>query len=140
MATPTTFEDIVANGWDPTQIVAGQLTSADNGNGYTSIPTLNQTVIELMEEYGVIGGIMGWEYFNSDPGGTAAPWDWAEEMTAILRPDYTVQLTVTNETATTLDAAWRESVITGEPGQSQSIKSEELDVKPDVDYFVMVNA
>lgn len=139
MATPTTYEKVVAYGWDPTMIVAGQLTSPDNGSGYTSIPTLNETVIELMEEFGTIGGIMGWEYFNSDPGGTAAPWEWAQEMTQILRPGYTVDLTITTETATKLDAAWKASVITDEANQ-ESIQSEEEGVQANVDYFAMINA
>lgn len=140
MSTPTTYEKIVASGWDPTKIVAGQLTSSANGYGYTSIPTLNETVIELVEEYGTIGGIMGWEYFNSEPGGTAAPWEWAQEMTAILRPDDTVQLTITTETAENLDSAWRESVVTDAPGQSLSVEGKEQEVQPTVDYFAMVNA
>ncbi|KUI66287.1 Chitinase 1 [Cytospora mali] len=140
MSSPSTYEKIVANGWDPTQIVAGQLTSPSNGYGYTSIPTLNQTVIDLMEEYGMIGGIMGWEYFNSDPGGTAAPWEWAQEMTEILRPNYTVQLTVTTETAKTLEQAWRASVKEDALGQSPSVQGEEADIEPTVNYFTMINA
>jgi hypothetical protein len=83
---------------------------------------------------------MGWEYFNSDPGGTAAPWEWAQEMTAILRPNDTVQLTITTNTAENLDYAWRESVVTDAPGQSLSVEGEEQDIQPTVDYFAMVNA
>lgn len=140
MSTPATFEKIVAAGWDPSQIVAGQLTSPSNGYGYTSVPALNKTVTELVGEYGTIGGIMGWEYFNSAPGGTAQPWQWAQEMTAILRPDETVQLTVTNETAARLDAAWVASVNADAPGQSKAVQDEKLVVRPNVDYFSMVNA
>lgn len=140
MSSPTTYERIVAAGWEPTQIVAGQLTSSDNGYGYTSIQTLNETVIELVEEYGTIGGIMGWEYFNSDPGGTTAPWEWAQEMTAILRPNYPVHLTITNETATKLDSAWMASISTDAASQSQSTQDGDLDMQPTVDYHEMVNA
>ena len=28
---------------------------------------------------------MGWEYFNGRPGGKERPWEWAQEMTKILR-------------------------------------------------------
>ena len=28
---------------------------------------------------------MGWEYFNSRPGGEERPWEWATFMTGILR-------------------------------------------------------
>lgn len=140
MSTPTTYEKIVASGWDPTQIVAGQLTSPANGYGYTSIPSLNETVIQLVEEYGTIGGIMGWEYFDSDPGGTTTPWQWAEEMTAILRPNDTLQLKITTETAAMLDSTWRASVLMDAPGRVLSTEGEEQDIQPTVDYFAMINA
>lgn len=35
-------------------------------------------------EGGAFGGVMGWEYFNSLPGGRAAPWEWAAWMTVLL--------------------------------------------------------
>lgn len=132
MSSPLSYERIIKNGWKPEDIVAGQLTNAANGGGFTSIANLNQTVITLKEEYGTIGGIMGWEYFNSAPGGTAAPWEWAQEMTEILRPGYTVALTVTEDTAQTLDTAWRTSVIDS--------ASNLVEPRPNVDYFAMVNA
>lgn len=129
MSSPTDFEAIVAHGWDPTVIVAGQLTNPSNGGGYTAIESLNATVITLMAEYGTIGGIMGWEYFNSEPGEEEAPWQWAQEMTEILRPDEYVPLEVTTETASTLTVAYDESTI----GSS-------LAPVDKVDYFAMVNA
>ncbi|KAL1850669.1 hypothetical protein Daus18300_012880 [Diaporthe australafricana] len=132
MSSPLSYERVIKNGWKPEDIVAGQLTNAANGGGFTSIANLNQTVITLKEEYGTIGGIMGWEYFNSAPGGTAAPWKWAQEMTEILRPGYTVALTVTEDTAQTLDTAWRTSVIDS--------ASNLVEPRPNVDYFAMVNA
>lgn len=140
MSSTATYDRIIANGWAPSQIVAGQLTSPDNGYGYTAIPNLNQTVIELVDEYGLIGGIMGWEYFNSDPGGTAEPWEWAQEMTQILRPNHTVALTITTEAATILDMAFRESVGTDQSGQSKSVQGDGADIQHGVDYFAMINA
>ena len=53
-------------------------------------------------------------------------------MTEILRPGYSVQLTVTSDTAETLDTAWRESVV--------DAPSSFTEVKPNVDYFAMINA
>ncbi|ROW06349.1 hypothetical protein VPNG_07489 [Cytospora leucostoma] len=140
MSSTATYDRIIANGWDPSQIVAGQLTSPDDGYGYTTIPNLNQTVIELVDEYGLIGGIMGWEYFNSDPGGTAEPWEWAQEMTQILRPNYTVALTITTESATMLDMAFRASVGTYQSGQLTSGQGDGADIQHGVDYFAMINA
>ncbi|KAI3390843.1 hypothetical protein diail_8546 [Diaporthe ilicicola] len=132
MSSPSSYERVIKNGWKPEDIVAGQLTSPANGGGFTSIADLNQTVISLMAEYGTIGGIMGWEYFNSAPGGTAAPWQWAQEMTEILRPGFSVALTVTNDAAQTLDTAWRTSVINADSSFAET--------RPNVDYFAMVNA
>lgn len=133
MSSPADFEALVNHGWDPSLIVAGQLTNPSNGGGYTAISALNQTVITLMAQYGVIGGIMGWEYFNSDPGDTAAPWEWAQEMTEILRPNETVSLTVTNETASTLTTAYEESTIGNSSTQTFSPMNK-------INYFDMVNA
>lgn len=138
MSSPTAFEKVVANGWDPTVIVAGQLTNPSNGGGYTAASALNATVIELVETYGTIGGIMGWEYFNSEPGGTTAPWEWAQEMTEILRPNDTLTLTVTNETASTLNKAWKESVIQSSSGNP--VHQTQQPAQVNVDYFAMVNA
>lgn len=140
MATPADFESIVANGWDPTVIVAGELTNSANGYGYTSPVLLNETVIELVEEYGTIGGIMGWEYFNSEPGDTAAPWEWAQQMTEILRPNYPVYLTITDETASKLTTAFKASVIQDDVSErSSSVAVEDVAVHT-IDYFAMVNA
>lgn len=140
MDTPADFESIVANGWDPKVIVAGELTNSANGYGYTSPVLLNETVIELVEQYGTIGGIMGWEYFNSEPGDTAAPWEWAQEMTEILRPDYPVSLTITTETASALTIAYKQSIVQDTDSGSSASASLEDVALPTVDYFAMVNA
>ena len=131
MSTPTDYEDAVDQGWSPSRLVAGQVTSPDNGSGYVDFPTLNDTVIALRNEYGQLGGIMGWEYFNSDPGGTAAPWEWAQDMTEILRPGQTPALTVTSADADNLEAAYDVSRTSLRPGSR--IKS-----APRVDYRAMV--
>ncbi|CAN8099654.1 unnamed protein product [Discula destructiva] len=131
MNSPLDYEAVVSSGWDVTQVVAGQLTTA--GQNPTYFDSLNQTVETLMDEYGTIGGIMGWEYFNSDPGGEAAPWEWAQAMTQILRPDYPVSLVMTNETASTLYTAYEHSY-------NHTVKSKSGVEKYGVDYFAMINA
>jgi len=100
------FDRAVANGFSPDRIVIGQLTSPDNGYGYTDPATLNETVVALREKYGTIGGVMGWEYFNSAPGGTSAPWQWAEDMTRIFRPGPPGQLKINGNDVQKLNAAW----------------------------------
>ncbi|KAF4631335.1 hypothetical protein G7Y89_g6798 [Cudoniella acicularis] len=136
MSTTTSYDDVIANGWSPSKILAGQITNPSDGSGYVSDPTLNATVEKLRSEYGQIGGIMGWEYFNSDPGGTGEPWEWAQEMTAILRPttSQVVSLTITEEVAKGLVAAWGSSVI------STGKRDVETELEPTVDYMAMVNA
>ncbi|PSR81296.1 endo-N-acetyl-beta-D-glucosaminidase precursor [Coniella lustricola] len=138
MNSPTDFQNVVAAGWDPKFIVAGQLTSPLNGAGYTDASTLNETVVQLVAEYGIIGGIMGWEYFDSEPGGTDEPWEWAQEMTAILRPGDSLALTITDETATTLSTAWNHSVIMN--GSESTATEQQHAAAARVDYFAMVNA
>jgi hypothetical protein len=107
--TPDDYEDAVNNGYSASRLVAGQVTSPDNGGGYVDFPTLNQTVIDLRDEYGQIGGIMGWEYFNSLPGGTAEPWEWAQEITEILRPGLTPSVTITTSESKILKDAYAQS-------------------------------
>lgn len=90
--SPADYEAAVGAGWRAAELVAGQLTDAGQGDS-AYFGALNQTVTRLMEEHGTFGGVMGWEYFNSAPGGEAAPWQWAQAMTRILRPTYAGQST-----------------------------------------------
>ncbi len=75
MATPAPYESVISHGWKPAKVVVGQITTPDNGGQFVPFDTLNKTIRALQSEYGQIGGIMGWEYFNSQPGGTAEPWE-----------------------------------------------------------------
>ena len=129
MASPADYESIVANGFTPAKVVAGQLTSPDNGYGYIPYDELNSTVNSLRNRYGQIGGVMGWEYFNSDPGGTSQPWEWAQIMTQILRPNAVPELTITRELAEHLQSTYMLS-----SGRSVA-KAHGV-----VDYLAMVNA
>jgi hypothetical protein len=112
---PTDYEDAVNNGYSPSRLVAGQVTSTSNGGGFVDFPTLNQTVIDLRNQYGQIGGIMGWEYFNSLPGGTSAPWEWAQDMTEILRPGMAPEVTVTASESKMLKEAYVQSKTSPNP-------------------------
>ncbi|KAK4166903.1 chitinase 2 [Cladorrhinum sp. PSN259] len=110
-------------GWDLRKIVIGQPTTRGNAYGFVSFETLNATLVALRDKYGPknIGGIMGWEYFNSAPMGIEAPWRWAQIMTAILRPKAQIKLYITANKAEELSEAWMESArfypaIDGVPG------------------------
>jgi chitinase len=79
------YDAIVARGTVPAdKVVAGTLTNPANcGSGYVDLDTLKATLATLAGRYD-FGGVAGWEYFNSEPGGTAAPWQWAAEMSAAM--------------------------------------------------------
>jgi len=69
----------------PSKVVAGTLTNPANcGSGYVDLPVLTRTIRDLKAAYPDFGGIMGWEYFNSLPGGTDAPWIWAQTVRRAL--------------------------------------------------------
>ncbi|PNP57499.1 hypothetical protein THARTR1_02497 [Trichoderma harzianum] len=133
MSTTNDYDRIVANGYTPDTVVAGQLTSPANGGGWIPTSSLNATIISLVNEYGQIGGVMGWEYFNSLPGSTAEPWEWAQIVTEILRPNLVPDLKITQEDADRLQTAYADSVkATG--------KDKSFVKKPSVNYHAMVNA
>lgn len=138
MANTYDYTSIVSNDFEASRVVAGQLTTPGNGYGYIPFESLNATVASLKSRYGEIGGVMGWEYFNSRPGGTAEPWEWAQIMTQILRPDSVPRLAITKVTADRLTAAYHQSKASS--ADSHVLKLGQTPSTPDVDYYAMVNA
>jgi Glycosyl hydrolases family 18 len=138
MSSTASYDAVIANGWTASKILAGEVTSPSEGGGFVTESTLNSTVVKLRNKYGEIGGIMGWEYFDSAPGGTSQPWEWAQEMTAILRPaaSQQVNITVTEEIADMLATKWRSSVITE---GNEAVVAQSVTASPTVDYYAMVN-
>lgn len=133
MSSTSDYNGIVSNGFKASRVVAGQLTSPSNGYGYIPYDQLNATVISLRNKYGQIGGVMGWEYFNSLPGGTAEPWKWAQVMTQILRPNSVPKLAISKDMAQQLAKAYDQSVKSNPSHDTQTAGS------PNVDYHAMVN-
>jgi chitinase len=85
MASTTGYDNIINRGvFATSKVVAGVVTNSANCSGYVPLATLKSTLGTLVGKYPTFGGVDGWEYFNSDPGGTAAPWQWAREMTAAM--------------------------------------------------------
>ncbi|KAK7753461.1 hypothetical protein SLS62_004536 [Diatrype stigma] len=74
------YEDILDDGFPADKVVMGQLTSPDNGNGYVSLDAVQPVLRELAAKNPTFGGVAGWEYFNSLPGGAANPQQWAAWM------------------------------------------------------------
>lgn len=133
MSSTSDYNSIVSNGFKASRVVAGQLTSPSNGYGYIPYEELNATVISLRKKYGQIGGVMGWEYFNSEPGGKAEPWKWAQVMTQILRPSSVPKLAISKAMAQQLATAYDQSV------KSHPSHNKQTGGSPGVNYHAMVN-
>ncbi|EPX55907.1 secreted hydrolase [Cystobacter fuscus DSM 2262] len=86
MGTPANYQSIINRGLIPAQkVVAGMLSNPGNGgSGYIDIPTAKSTVSGLVGTHQSFGGAASWEYFNSLPGNTGAPWQWAAELSSAM--------------------------------------------------------
>lgn len=80
------YDGVIDHGVVPaSKVVAGTLTNPANcGSGYVPMDTLKSTLSSLARAYPDFGGVAGWEYFNSEPGGTAAPWEWAANVSSAM--------------------------------------------------------
>lgn len=90
-SNPILYEMMLMKGWAPEKVVVGLVTNPANGSGFIPFDIL-ATVLPLMvgQHNRRFGGVMGWEYFNSLPGGRDRPWEWAEWMTRVLGPEQTM--------------------------------------------------
>lgn len=85
-SNPVMYEMLLAKGWPPQKVVVGLVTNPENGSGWVPWEVLAGGVLPvLVGRHPGFGGVMGWEYFNALPGGRERPWEWAREMTALLR-------------------------------------------------------
>ena len=90
--TPDDYDEIVryqrlhGAAIPPSKLVIAAITDYDNctSGGWVPVPELTAGLRTLTATYPDFGGIAGWEYFNSQPGGTARPWEWAATMRAAL--------------------------------------------------------
>lgn len=78
---PRMYAAIIAQGWSPRKVVLGLLTNPGNGSqGYVPPERIGPTLAALIAQFPEFGGVMGWEYFNSLPGGVERPWEWAAAL------------------------------------------------------------
>jgi chitinase len=86
MSTTSDYNSIISHGTVPaSKVVAGVLTNPANcGSGYVDVTTLSGTLKSLIASYPDMGGVSGWEYFNSLPGDTSAPWQWAGDLNTAM--------------------------------------------------------
>ncbi|KAL0943456.1 alkaline phosphatase [Colletotrichum truncatum] len=86
-SNPVMYEMLLAKGWPPEKVVIGLVTNPENGSGWVPWEMLGSVLLTLRGRYERFGGVMGWEYFNSLPGGKERPWEWAKWMTTMLRSE-----------------------------------------------------
>lgn len=89
-ASPLMYEMVLAKGWPQEKVVVGLVTNPENGAGWVPWEVLGTVVPIMSGRHPKFGGVMGWEYFNSLPGGKEKPWEWARWMTVLLRGKRTV--------------------------------------------------
>lgn len=78
------YQYILAKGWPAEKVVVGLVTNPSNGAGFVEWAKLGPVLMGLAGGIPRFGGVMGWEYFNSLPGGRERPWEWAAMMGSIL--------------------------------------------------------
>ncbi|TQS33467.1 hypothetical protein Golomagni_06187, partial [Golovinomyces magnicellulatus] len=84
--TSLMYDMMIRKGWPPQKVVVGLVTNPANGAGFVSWNALESVMGMIKSRYGdAFGGVMGWEYFNSLPGDSHRPWEWARELTRLMR-------------------------------------------------------
>ncbi|WP_436500462.1 discoidin domain-containing protein [Actinokineospora sp. HUAS TT18] len=86
LSSTSGYDAIISRGVFPAdKVVTGSLTHSSLCGGYVDVTTtLKNTVQALVQKYPTFGGVAGWEYFISNPGGTARPWEWAGLITSYM--------------------------------------------------------
>ncbi|QRD87274.1 glycoside hydrolase superfamily [Aspergillus flavus] len=78
LETTKDYDAIMAMGFPPSRVLPTLLTHRNNGTaGFIEFDKLRPVLIELRLRYPYLGGVAGWEYFNSDPGGQEMPYQWS---------------------------------------------------------------
>ena len=118
------------------KLVIAAITDHDNctSGGWIPIDDLTDGLQELVATYPQFGGIAGWEYFNSQPGGTARPWEWAARMRAALDgvdPGPTTQTSTDSSTTepTSTDSVTTDPVTT-EPSSTDATTTDSVTTEP----------
>lgn len=87
MSSTAGFEEIVAHGWPPEKVVIGLVTNPKNCGGWICDKELKAALVAIRKKYPTLGGVMGWEYYNSiteaHPN-EGEPWVWAQFINSIL--------------------------------------------------------
>jgi len=98
---PDCYEDIVSNGFAPEKVIMGVPSSPYSTEclGWVPWNMLERTLKTLKSRYPTFGGVFGWEYFDSEPGGQVAPWEWSQLMAQWLGISNVTDVKPRDETA-----------------------------------------
>lgn len=94
-ASTSDYESIMDAGWPAERVVLGTVTNSADAGGFVALDTVGDVIEDLVAEYPGFGGVAGWEYFNSQPGGTSAPWEWATLVAEHMNANTSVDATST---------------------------------------------
>jgi chitinase len=79
------YATIIGQGWPAEKVVLGMLTNPTNGSqGFSPNEVVCQVIGSCIQTWPTFGGVMGWEYFNSLPGGIKTPWQWAAQISLAM--------------------------------------------------------
>lgn len=90
-STTRGYDFIVSRGFKPEKVVMGLVSNPSNGSGFVDFGPVTEVLASLRTRFGpAFGGVMAWEYYNSLPGGSERPWEWAAAMKAAVKGGETV--------------------------------------------------
>ncbi|KAI0899545.1 glycoside hydrolase [Annulohypoxylon nitens] len=75
LASTSTVDAVMKNGWKPERIVVGMMSTPDY-DPFVPLAKVAQTLHALNRKYPALKGIDGWDYYDQKPGGYPAPWEW----------------------------------------------------------------
>ncbi|KAJ3577688.1 hypothetical protein NPX13_g2880 [Xylaria arbuscula] len=83
LKTPAYYERCIKEGkWDPKRIVTAITTSSDftyplPRSSWIGLNETGPTIETLVKKYTDFGGVGGFEFYDAEPGGYGAPWQWS---------------------------------------------------------------
>ncbi|KAI1266262.1 glycoside hydrolase [Xylariaceae sp. FL1019] len=83
LKTPAFYKRCIKEGgWKPDRIVTTITTSSDftyplPRSSWVGLNETGPTIEKLVDQYADFGGVGGFDFYDAEPGGYAAPWEWS---------------------------------------------------------------
>lgn len=84
LSSTSAYDAAIGNGFAPSRVVAGTVTNRANCSGYQDTTTLDSTIGSLVAEHSDLGGVAGWEYFNSLGVNGGGPETWYQNVKSTM--------------------------------------------------------